>query len=206
MLDASAASPPPSSSAARSRRTPSRASRTTEDDHLHRLQRAGRPRDRRPADDHAAARRDVRRAPRALPDQSGQNLAWSLGTIDGFDRASVTLTVTPADADPARSSTPGAQAFATLDAGAVSAATPAATLRAGHRRPRACSPRRPTPTPPTRSSRKRRRSSATTRSRSSTSCTPRSATTPTSARSAVRAARSGPAPATPSTSPAWAWP
>ena len=29
-----------------------------------------------------------------LPDQSGQNLAWSLGTIQGYDRASVTLTVT----------------------------------------------------------------------------------------------------------------
>ena len=27
------------------------------------------------------------------PDQSGQNLAWSLGTIQGYDRASVTLTV-----------------------------------------------------------------------------------------------------------------
>ena len=28
-----------------------------------------------------------------LPDQSGENLAWSLGTIPGFDRASVSLTV-----------------------------------------------------------------------------------------------------------------
>ena len=28
-----------------------------------------------------------------LPDRNGQELAWSLGTIQGFDRASVTLTV-----------------------------------------------------------------------------------------------------------------
>ena len=27
------------------------------------------------------------------PDQSGQHLAWSLGTIQGYDRASVTITV-----------------------------------------------------------------------------------------------------------------
>ena len=29
----------------------------------------------------------------AQPDRNGQSLAWSLGTINGFDRASVTLTV-----------------------------------------------------------------------------------------------------------------
>ncbi len=51
------------------------------------------------------------------PDQSGQNLAWSLGTIDGFDRASVTLTVTLASPTPTQLDG-GAQAFATLDAGA----------------------------------------------------------------------------------------
>jgi transglutaminase-like putative cysteine protease len=65
------------------------------------------------------------------PDQSGPNLAWSLGTINGFDRASVTLTVTLASPTPTQVDS-GAQAFATLDGGAVSAATPAATLRSGN--------------------------------------------------------------------------
>ena len=65
------------------------------------------------------------------PDQSGQNLAWSLGTIQGYDRASVTLTVSLASPIPMQLDS-GAQAFATLDAGAVSAATPAATLQAGN--------------------------------------------------------------------------
>jgi len=66
------------------------------------------------------------------PDQSGQDLAWSLGTIQGYDFASVTVTVTVALASP--TPTPldsGAHAFATLDAGAVSAVTPAATLSTG---------------------------------------------------------------------------
>ncbi|MGO9923686.1 MAG: choice-of-anchor Q domain-containing protein, partial [Isosphaeraceae bacterium] len=62
-----------------------------------------------------------------LPDQNGQNLAWSLGTIQGYDRASVTVTVSLANPIPLRLDS-GAQAFATLDAGAVSASTPAATL------------------------------------------------------------------------------
>jgi uncharacterized membrane protein len=64
------------------------------------------------------------------PDQTGQNLAWSLGTIGGFDRASVSVTinlpnptVTQLDA--------GAQVFATLDAAAVSNATVPAILRSG---------------------------------------------------------------------------
>jgi uncharacterized repeat protein (TIGR01451 family) len=65
-----------------------------------------------------------------LPDQSGQKLAWSLGTINGFDRASVTLTVNLANPIPLQLDT-GAQAFATLDAGPVSNSTPAATLRPG---------------------------------------------------------------------------
>jgi uncharacterized repeat protein (TIGR01451 family) len=65
-----------------------------------------------------------------LPDQSGQNLAWSLGTINGFDRASVTLTVGLVNPIPLQLDV-GAQAFATLDAGAVSNATPAASLRQG---------------------------------------------------------------------------
>jgi uncharacterized repeat protein (TIGR01451 family) len=62
-----------------------------------------------------------------LPDQSGQNLAWSLGTIQGFDRASVTLTVSLANPVPLQLDA-GAHAFGTLDAGAVTADTPAATL------------------------------------------------------------------------------
>jgi hypothetical protein len=65
-----------------------------------------------------------------LPDQSGQDLAWSLGTIGGFDRASVTLTVGLPSTVPLQLDR-GAQAFATLDGGAVSNATPAAVLRQG---------------------------------------------------------------------------
>ena len=66
-----------------------------------------------------------------LPDQSGQKLAWSLGTIQGYDRASVTLTVTLGGVIPMQLDT-GAQAFATLDAGAVSNSTPAAMLQPGN--------------------------------------------------------------------------
>jgi len=65
-----------------------------------------------------------------LPDQSGQNLAWSLGTIDGFDRSSVTLTVSLASSSILHLDG-GAQAFAGLNGGAVSDATPAATLIQG---------------------------------------------------------------------------
>jgi hypothetical protein len=65
-----------------------------------------------------------------LPDQSGQDLAWSLGTIQGHDRASVTLTVELANPIPLQLDT-GAQAFGMLNAGAVSNATPAAVLRPG---------------------------------------------------------------------------
>ena len=38
------------------------------------------------------------------PDQSGQNLAWSLGMIQGYDRASVSLTLNlvPLRSDPAK--------------------------------------------------------------------------------------------------------
>jgi uncharacterized repeat protein (TIGR01451 family) len=64
------------------------------------------------------------------PDMSGQDLAWSLGTIVGFDRASVTLTVSLANPIPMQLDS-GAQAFATVDADSVSAATLAATLQAG---------------------------------------------------------------------------
>ena len=64
------------------------------------------------------------------PDKSGQNLAWSLGMIQGYDRASVTLTLNLPSPAPLQLDA-GAQAFATLDAGAVSDVTPAATLRLG---------------------------------------------------------------------------
>ena len=65
------------------------------------------------------------------PDMSGQNLAWSLGTIPGYENASVTVSVTLAGPTPTQLDT-GARAFATLDAGAVSAATPAALLQPGN--------------------------------------------------------------------------
>jgi uncharacterized membrane protein len=66
-----------------------------------------------------------------LPDQSGQKLAWSLGTIQGFDRASVTLTVSLPATIPLQHDS-GAQAFAMLDGASVSNSTPAATLRPGN--------------------------------------------------------------------------
>ncbi len=66
-----------------------------------------------------------------LPDQSGQNLAWSLGTINGYDRESVAVTVSLANPIPLQLDT-GAAAYATLDAGAVSATTPAAALQPGN--------------------------------------------------------------------------
>ncbi len=67
------------------------------------------------------------------PDQSGQNLAWSLGTIQGYDWTSVSITV---GVPPSGGNLPvqldtGAQAYATLDGGAVSNSTPAATLTSG---------------------------------------------------------------------------
>jgi len=65
-----------------------------------------------------------------LPDQSGQNLAWSLQPINGYDRESVAVTVNLPSPIPSQLDT-GAHAFATLDAGAVTNATPAATLRPG---------------------------------------------------------------------------
>ena len=65
------------------------------------------------------------------PDQSGQNLAWSLGTIQGDDCASVSITVSLAERDTVAVGH-GRQAYATLDAGAVSPSTPAATLQPGN--------------------------------------------------------------------------
>ena len=64
------------------------------------------------------------------PNQNGQKLAWSLGTIQGFDRASITLTVNLPATIPSQLDT-GAVAFATVDGGPVSNTTPAATLRPG---------------------------------------------------------------------------
>src|SRR5262249_28109339 len=65
------------------------------------------------------------------PDQSGQNLAWSLGTIQGYDRASVSMTVNLPGSSTLQLDA-GAKAYAMLDAGAVSASTPAATLQPGN--------------------------------------------------------------------------
>ncbi len=64
-----------------------------------------------------------------LPDRNGQELAWSLGTIDPFGRASVTLSVSLADPIPTTLDT-GAAAFASMDARVVSDTTAPATLRA----------------------------------------------------------------------------
>ena len=66
-----------------------------------------------------------------LPDQNGPNLAWSLGTIQGFDRASVTATVSLANSNILQLDM-GAQAFATLNAGPISNATPVAMLTPGN--------------------------------------------------------------------------
>ena len=66
-----------------------------------------------------------------FPDQSGQNLAWSLQPIQGYDRESVAVTVGLPSPTPLQLDT-GAHAYAMLDAGAVSASTPAATLKAGN--------------------------------------------------------------------------
>ena len=102
------------------------------DDHLHRLQRAGRPRDRGLADDDARTGRDAfaehldsspTRAARTWPG------AWGRSRVRPGQRHADGQPGQP-DAAAARH---GAQAFATLDAGAVSAATPAATLQPGNR-------------------------------------------------------------------------
>ena len=64
------------------------------------------------------------------PDQQGQNLAFSLGTISGYDRKSVTLTLSLPDPIPSPIDA-GAHVYATLDAGAVSNSTPTVKLGAG---------------------------------------------------------------------------
>jgi uncharacterized repeat protein (TIGR01451 family) len=65
-----------------------------------------------------------------LPDQSGQNLAWSLGTIPAFSRVSVSFTVSLSNSVPLQLDS-GATAFGTLDGGSTTDSAPAATLRAG---------------------------------------------------------------------------
>ena len=83
--------------------------------HLHRLQRAGEAGNRGVADDHPGARCHVRER-LAQPDQNGQELAWSLGTLNRFDRVSVSL----ANPTTTLQLDSGARAFGTLDAMAVS--------------------------------------------------------------------------------------
>jgi len=62
-----------------------------------------------------------------VPDRSGQELAWSLGTLPAFGRASVTMTVTFPTSIPLQIDS-GARAFATQNAGAVTDDVPAAAL------------------------------------------------------------------------------
>lgn len=63
-----------------------------------------------------------------LPDRSGQELVWSLGTLVPFGTATATLTVAVAGPGVLQLDE-GARAFATLDARAVSASAPPARLR-----------------------------------------------------------------------------
>ena len=99
-----------------------------------------------------------------LPDQSGQNLAWSLGTIQGYDRESVALTVMRwPSSDPDRSSTPARRRSPRSTPAPSRPPRPPRRCSRGTSPTRACSPRRPMPTRTTRSSRKRRPRSITTR-------------------------------------------
>ena len=65
------------------------------------------------------------------PDQSGRDLAWNLGTIQGYGRASVSITVNVPTPSSLQLDT-GASAYAMLDGDAVSASTPAAALQPGN--------------------------------------------------------------------------
>ena len=98
--------------------------------HIHGLQPAGRPGDRGAGHRHLAPGVTMASASQQ-PDQSGQNLAWSLGTIQGDDRASVSVIVNLPNQTSLQLDT-GANAFAMLDGDAVSATTPAATLQPGN--------------------------------------------------------------------------
>jgi transglutaminase-like putative cysteine protease len=66
----------------------------------------------------------------ARPDGDGEELAWSLGALPAFGRASVAVTVGLADPIPPLLDT-GARAFGTTADGAVSDAAPPATIRTG---------------------------------------------------------------------------
>ncbi len=63
-------------------------------------------------------------------DQSGQSLVFSLGTIPGFNRASVSITLNLPKSTPTQLDD-GARVYATLNANAVSNSTPAAVLSTG---------------------------------------------------------------------------
>ncbi len=65
------------------------------------------------------------------PSQNGQNLIWNLGTIQGYERASVTLTVTLPNTVPLQLDS-GAHVDATLNGAGVSNTTPAAALQPGN--------------------------------------------------------------------------
>jgi hypothetical protein len=65
-----------------------------------------------------------------LPDQNGQELAWSLGTIPAYGRASVEVTVELAN-NTILTIDDGAEAFSTLNARASTDAAPPAVLKAG---------------------------------------------------------------------------
>ena len=74
-----------------------------------------------------------------LPDQSGQKVAWSLAPIQGYDRESVAFTLNLPSAGRRQHDEPVChrqrcreKPDAMLDAGAVSASTPAATLQPGN--------------------------------------------------------------------------
>ncbi len=67
----------------------------------------------------------------SLPiEQNGQIAAWSLGTIQGYDSASVTITLLLPSTIPTQLDA-GAKAYAELDGQSISAATVAATLQTG---------------------------------------------------------------------------
>lgn len=65
------------------------------------------------------------------PDRNGQELAWGLGTLGPYERASVTVTVSLPASTPSQVDG-GAAAYATFDARMVSDTTPAVALRAAN--------------------------------------------------------------------------
>ena len=103
------------------------------------------------------------------PDQSGQNLAWSLGTIEGDYWTSVSITVSlgriPASCSWTRA--PRRSPRSTPARSRIPRPPPCSRRAASIP---TCWPPRPTPTRPIRTSSKRRRSWITTRRTSSTSC------------------------------------